>query len=80
MADPTPPRSKLPVPGPWQAAVRAAIDHLVHRENVPDRAVAVTLVEPAPAGGLSVWLLAGNRTHRYRVRDDGGVEGDPDRP
>lgn len=63
-------RDKLPVPGPWQSAVRAAVADVVHRDNVPPSAVAVTRVDPAPGGGLDVWLLVAGRTRRYRVGAD----------
>jgi hypothetical protein len=64
-------RDKLPVPGPWQSAVRAAIADVVHRDKVLASAVTVTRVDPAPAGGLDVWLLVAGRTRRYRVGADG---------
>lgn len=66
-------RDKLPVPGPWQSAVRAAIADVVHRDKVPRHAVAVTRLDPAPGGGLDLWLLVGGRTRRYRVGADGGL-------
>jgi hypothetical protein len=68
---------KLPVPGPWQAAARAAIVHLSAEAGLAASAVAVTRMEPLPAdsgaGAFDVWLLAGGRTHRYRVHRDGSA-------
>ncbi len=63
---------KLPVPGPWQAAVRVAMADLADETGLPLQAMAVTRVEEDPAGGLAVWLLAGGRTSRYRVATAGG--------
>jgi hypothetical protein len=63
---------KLPVPARWQPAVRAAMADTVQRDGLPPSAVTVTRVEPAPAGGLTVWLLAAGRSRRYHV-DEVGV-------
>lgn len=62
---------KLPVPGPWQIAVRAAMADLVRTLGLPAQAVTVTRVVRDPAGGLEIWLLAGGRTRRYRAADPG---------
>jgi hypothetical protein len=67
------PRQKLPVPGPWQPAVRAAMADLAHRETLPAAAIAVTRVAERAGGGLEVWLLAGGRTRRYLVRAAGSA-------
>jgi hypothetical protein len=67
----TEPRDKLPVPGPWQRGVRAAMADLAQRAGVPPHAVAVTRVEAASGGLLDVWLMVGGRTRRYQVRPDG---------
>jgi hypothetical protein len=67
-------RTKLPVPGPWQAAVVAAMADLVDRTGKPAHAVAAARVEPARwldhdgavVQGLSIWLVTGGRTYKYR--------------
>lgn len=74
-------RSKLPVPGPWQAAALRAMADLADRLGLPGNAVAVTRAEIAATGGggdpakdstagsadLDLWLLADGRSYRYRV-------------
>lgn len=79
---------KLPVPGPWQSAVLTAMSDLASRLELPRHAVAVTRVEeehwrqneggdqPADVAtrhGLSIWLMAGGRTHRYRADAETGA-------
>lgn len=71
---------KLTVPGPWQAAVRAAIADLAARLGVPTTRIAATRVEEG--GGvdgraLIVWLMARGRTWRY-LADPSGAEVEPD--
>jgi len=74
------PSSKLPVPGPWQAAVKAAIADTARREALPPAAIAVTRVEAGSGGDLAVWLLAAGRSRRYRVTADGSrLHLEPDR-
>jgi hypothetical protein len=68
-------RRKLPVPAPWQGAVRSAMEDLRVALDLEPAAVAVTLVEPehwvaadgARRAGLQIWLLAQAKTHRYRA-------------
>ncbi|MEO8084821.1 MAG: hypothetical protein ABI780_13440 [Ardenticatenales bacterium] len=74
--------AKLPVPGPWQPAVQAALDHLGARLGLPRTSVAVTrLDEGASAEALDVWLMANGRTYRYVVGPSGAtpVAAQPDR-
>lgn len=71
-------KAKLPVPSGWQAPVLAAIDHLARARGLERIDIAPTRVTPvswpeseesaAPVRhGLSIWLLARGRTHRYRA-------------
>lgn len=72
----TDPSEKLPLPGPWQRAARAAMADLADRRDVPASAVAVTQAVPAPGGEsewLELWLLSGARTFRYRAALDGSA-------
>ncbi len=76
----TPLASKLPVPAPWQAAVRRCMADLGERLGLPPTAVAPTRVEEAdwrdpqgPQRGLEVWLLAAGQAHCYRARLDGSA-------
>jgi hypothetical protein len=71
---------KLPVPGPWQAAVLLAMADLATRKGLPRSAVAPTRVESSSwttaAGtvrGLEISLLAAGRPHRYRADLDSGT-------
>jgi hypothetical protein len=74
------PRPKLPVPGPWQPAVEAAVADLCRRLDVQPFEVAVTRVadgvelrspgwEPGvdETADLAVWLMAGGDSYRYLV-------------
>lgn len=66
--------AKLPVPGPWQPAVEAALAHLGARLGLPRTALAVTRVdEGASAEALDVWLMARGRTYRYVVGSSGAT-------
>lgn len=65
---------KLPVPGPWQAAVLLAMADLAARKGLSPSAVAPTRVEASTwatdagtASGLEIGLLAAGRPHRYRA-------------
>lgn len=73
-------RPKLPVPGPWQPAVEAAVADLCRRLDVQPFEVAVTRVADGvelrspgwePGGDetveLAVWLMAGGDSYRYLV-------------
>jgi hypothetical protein len=81
-------RPKLPVPGPWQAPVRAAMAHLSARRGVPGESVAPARVEEAawrgPGGetvhGLEIWLVAGGATWRYRAAGEAFVPEPVDAP
>lgn len=68
--------AKLPVPGPWQPAVEAALAHLGARLGLPRTALAVTRVDEgaaAEAEALDVWLMAQGRTYRYVVGSSGAM-------
>jgi len=75
---------KLPVPAPWQAAVRRCQEDLRGRLDLPSSAVAATRVDETEwrdeqdqkggwEKGLEVWLLAAGQAHRYRARLDGSA-------
>lgn len=71
---------KLPVPAPWQAAVRRCLEDLRSQLQLPASAVAATRVdemewrdEEGPQKGLEVWLLAAGQAFRYRARLDGSA-------
>jgi len=71
---------KLTVPGPWQSAVGAAIDHLAARLAIAPAAIAPTRVEEgggADGRSLVVWLMARGRTWRYTA-DPSGASVAPD--
>lgn len=73
-------RAKLPVPGPWQPAVEAAMAHLAARLDIPRAAVAVTRADDdAAPEALDVWLMAHGRTYRYVV-GPGGAQPVPPPP
>ena len=81
--------AKLPVPGPWQASVQAAMADLAARMGKPLFTVAATRVEQVrwldasgtDVSGLSIWLMTGGRTFKYRGDVTGGtaepIEGRP---
>lgn len=84
----SPETEKLPVPGPWQARVRVAMEDLTSRLELPLHSVTVTRVDASewsqaghaedPGRGLEIWLMAGGRTYRYRAADGSEtVERDP---
>ena len=73
-------RRKLPVPGPWQPAVEAAVADLCRRLGIQPFEVAPTRLadgaelratgaagDGAEAPELAVWLMAGGQTYRYLV-------------
>ena len=71
---------KLPVPGPWQAAVLLAMADLAARSGLPQASLAPTRVQECTwstaagmARGLEIWLLAAGRPHRYRADLGSGV-------
>ncbi len=71
---------KLPVPGPWQAAVLSAMADLAARKGLPRSSVAPTRVEASSwttsdgtGKGLEISLLAAGRPHRYRADLDSGT-------
>ncbi len=73
------PSEKLPVPGPWQPAVQAAMQDLAERLSLPTSRLAVTRVRAlaeasSPAGSeLEIWLLAAGRGYRYRATAASGA-------
>lgn len=71
---------KLTVPGPWQAAVRAAIADLAARLGTAPSSIAATRVEEgggADGRSLVVWLMARGRTYRY-LADPAGASAAPE--